>query len=282
MTVHRPVDEGDLRLGLQGAVFRPFLIVADDVLGLAPPDQAVRRRHDADRDAAQLGDRIQDAGAVVGDDVGVIAERLFLVKTEVRAFLIENPPAQRPVAAEGVAREEDLVLHGVGHDRFRPVHERRRKKLQGAAPQAERVALAHHPDAVAERVEPREHLPRPGRADDLHPRRQPPESLEQPGVVGLHVVDYEIIDPRQPAHLLELREILVGLGRGGQVDDRPFLVGDQVGIIGHPLLGDRPEAFKKVGRPVVDADPEDIRTDLSRRHDLTLLVGNWQAAQHHS
>jgi hypothetical protein len=82
-------------------------------------------------------------------------------------------------------------------------------------------------------------------------------------VVRLHVVDDDIVELGDIDDLVELVEEFIGLKGFGQINEGFFLIIDEVGVIGDSFSGDRPEAFEKIGRPVVHSNPIDIRSNFN-------------------
>jgi hypothetical protein len=75
-------------------------------------------------------------------------------------------------------------------------------------------------------------------------------------------------------YLIDLGEEFVGLKGLGQIDDGLFSVVNEIGIVGDPLLADRPQTLEEIGSPIVDPDPVAIRFDLNNCHQLPSLRKN--------
>ena len=80
------------------------------------------------------------------------------------------------------------------------------------------------------------------------------------GMVGLDVVDDEIIDRTAAQDALDALQILAEELGLDAVDQRDFLVVDQVRIVGN-AVGQRPQVLKQVRLAVVDAHPPDVLSD---------------------
>jgi len=85
-------------------------------------------------------------------------------------------------------------------------------------------------------------------------------------MVGLHVVDDDVIQLAQVGHVGDLGQELIGLQPLRQVNQRLLLAVDQIRVVGDAFLGDGPVPLKEVGRPVVDADPENAGSDFYSGH----------------
>ena len=98
------------------------------------------------------------------------------------------------------------------------------------------------------------------------------KGAQRSGVVGFHVIDDQVINfgginqRFQGSKIVFLENILA------KVDQNGFGAFDQIGVVGNAFLFDRPQAFKKFGPVVIDADPEDVITDLNWLHIGSLVV----------
>ena len=137
-------------------------------------------------------------------------------------------------------------------------------EAEGVAAQAERVAFldglraAFQGDAFEEL---REHLQGGGRGHKRHGRIFFQHPGHQRGVVGLHVVDDEVVGLALAERLGQVGLPGFALAAVGRVEDGDFLVEDDIGIIGHPF-GHYVLAFEEVDVEVVDPDEFDGRSDI--------------------
>ena len=76
-------------------------------------------------------------------------------------------------------------------------------------------------------------------------------------MVGLHVVDDEVVDGTVADDFLDILDELCEEVHLYGVDKAYFLVDDEVGVIGY-TVGQWPQAFEEVLVAVVDAHVEDV------------------------
>jgi hypothetical protein len=82
------------------------------------------------------------------------------------------------------------------------------------------------------------------------------------GVVGLHVVDKDIVQPPAVQNVLQILHKL-GLNRPvHRVEEDGLLVQQQVGVVGHPT-GDGVGRLKDGVLAVVGADPDQVIGDIA-------------------
>ena len=199
-----------------------------------------------------------DLGAVLAHDVEVVAPGLAV------PVLLRVQGAE---LAEGVRAEEDLLRALIAHHDLRPVDHGGGDEVQHVAAQGELVPLLHREGGGE--VQPRKVLPKEreglGSAHEFYFRPALHHRLNAGGVVGLDVVDDEVV--RLPAGqggvqiVQELRALVVVHG----VQDGHLLVQDHVGIVGH-AVGDHILALEKIDVVIVDADI----ADAVRHRDLLL------------
>ena len=131
--------------------------------------------------------------------------------------------------------------------------------------QPERVALLHLDQPLADAVEPFDHGEGLGVADDAHVGVEAPQRLDRRGVVGLHVVDDQIVDGAVADFAADVLEKAVAEVRLDRVDQRDLLADDQVGVVGDARR-QRPQRFEAGGRAVVDAYVADAGSDFRDVH----------------
>ena len=135
-------------------------------------------------------------------------------------------------------------------------------ELQGVTAEDELLPVGDGADVLRDTVERTEHLPRlrcaKKRALALQPRQRP----DGAGVVGLHVVDNDVVYLGQRHDRVDALEVLVGLESLCKVDEDVLLVPDEVGVVGHPRLRHGPDPLEQIGGPVVQPDPEDVWTNF--------------------
>ena len=109
-----------------------------DLFDVGAPDDAVARRDHLDRQVLERLEGRLCLTAVEREDVGVVLLGLVVEHGEV--VLVVEAAAGGEVLAEGVVREEDLLLGAVGDHAVGPVEHRGRHELQRALAEGERVA----------------------------------------------------------------------------------------------------------------------------------------------
>ena len=202
--------------------------------------------------------------AVFADDVRVVAAGLVEIVSVEVDLVIEEVPVQRAEAAERIRRQQQAVGLVIGHEHLGPVHHRRGHKLQRVAAGAERVALLDRADlpgeAVAEELD--DHVPGHGAAEHLHVGIAQDDLLDLGGVVGLHVVDDQIVERAAAQRVGDvLAEGMAHRGVGGIEQDGPF-VAEQVAVEAHALRHII-DALEHRQTAPVRADPCIIFIDLS-------------------
>jgi hypothetical protein len=85
-------------------------------------------------------------------------------------------------------------------------------------------------------------------------------------MIGLHVIDNDVIDIRDVDQLLDLGEELVSLVGFCQVDDGLLFIVDQVGIVRDTRVRDGPDSLEQIGGTVDDSDPIHIGCDFDSGH----------------
>ena len=229
----------------------------------------MRRSHDGDRCVCHLVDGLQDHGAELGHDIGEVTEGLFDIMIDIRALVIEDASPMRTEPAKGVTGKENPVGGLVGHHRFGPVHHGRSHKLHLSLPQGKRLTIAHDLDVLGDAIECSKFVPCLLGSNKCDPGSHLLETMEGARVIGLHVVDDEIVDFRKIGNLPDLTEELVGFERFGRIDDRFLLVPDEIGIVSHTFPGDGPHVLEKIGCSIIHPDPVNIRFDFHDWHDGT-------------
>ena len=267
VAVHRAVGDDCARLAFVAA---HAVVEVEDRGDFALPDGAVRRADRLGGQRTHLGERLLHRSAVFADDRGVVAPHLVPVAGGVE-LRVGDASVECAERAESVAREERLLLGTPGDHRLGPVDHRGHVEREGPAAQIERVALADLLRLGLDAVEAAEHVERLGVADDPHPGPDPAERGDRRRVVGLHMVDDEVVDLAvadfAPDVALQAvaERCLYGVDQGD-----PF-ARDQVGVVGDAARKG-PEPFEEVGGAVVDADVADAGTYFRNAHCLSCLI----------
>ena len=242
-------DEDALRLRL---VLAPGVVEPEVVPEVLGEDGAVERADRPDLEPRGLLEHRLHLRAVLADDAEVVAAGLARPALGV----LDVVGAE---LAEAVGGEEDLVRIVVGHEHLGPVDHRRRDEVQRVAAEGERGAVAH--DGVAavpvRAVEVLHHRERLGGGDDLRVGERLHERGDVGGVVGLHVLDDQVVRLARAEGLLDVVEPLVAEARVDGVHHGDAFVDDGVGVVGHAARN-AVLALEEVDVVVVDADVADV------------------------
>ena len=87
---------------------------------------------------------------------------------------------------------------------------------------------------------------------------------QRPGMVHLHVVDHDEVDPFRRKDLRDALEVLIPKALLHRVEEHHLFVHHEVGIVGGPPFGG--VAVKVPQLPVHDPHPEDPFSELDLRH----------------
>ena len=157
--------------------------------------------------------------------------------------------------AEAVGGEEDLVMDIVGHDDLGPVDHGRGDEGQGVLTQGEGVPLAHDNTAlgIVGAEEALHHLKCLGGGHHGGTRIALQELVHIGGVIGLHVLDDQVIGGPAAQLSRQVLQPLVGKMAVHGVHDGDLLIQDHVGIVGN-AVGNGVLALEEVHAVVVDAD----------------------------
>ena len=204
VSVDRGVGDDDgLLLGLVGC---PMDVFVDEPADVLAPHGAMERADGFNFNGCRFFQKRLDLRAVFADDVGVVAScvvepfglEVYLVRVQVAV--------QRAEGAECVGGVERLRRHIVGHHRLRPVDHGRHDERERVPAGTQRVHLTddHGAGLDVEREEVFDHCERFLIADDLHIGVAQNEVLHQCAVVGLHVVDDQIVERAAGEHVLDV------------------------------------------------------------------------------
>ena len=90
-------------------------------------------------------------------------------------------------------------------------------------------------------------------------------------VVGLHVVDNQIVGPPAFQNGFDIVHPLVGEILIDRIHDGNFLIEDRIGVVGH-TVGDNVLAFKQVDIMVIHADVTDIFCNGHKLSPFVILI----------
>ena len=266
VAVHGAIDDrGALRRLLAAhAVVKP-----DDFFhAVATVDGAVRRADHPDRQRSGLFEGSLHVDAEAGHDSGVIAARFVGVNAHVQ-LVAEDAAVERAVAAESVAGKGDAAGVLEGDHRLGPVHHRDRGEGQAVRAQRQRFAVLHFLRAHGRAIELPDQSQRLFVGDDGDVGVHLAQHADRAGMVGLDVVNDQIVHGAAADDALDALEIFAEKFRLDAVDQRHFSVVDQIGIVGD-AVGQRPQIFEERRFAVVDADPPDfVRYGNRLQHEKT-------------
>ena len=195
--------------------------------------------------------------AELADDAKVVAARLasppFRILDVVGAKL-----------AKAVGAKEHLVGGLVGEEHLGPVHVGSTDKRQAVAAQVEHVAIFDDHLALGEvGAKVVDH-----HAESAHARHDLRLGIalhkggNTGGVIGLHVMDNQIVGRTAIEHGLEVAEPLVDKASVDRIGDSDFIAQDNVAVVCHTVLGHVVLALEQVNVVIVDANVADILGDL--------------------
>ena len=218
------------------------------------PYRSVCRADIVDPHAGEFLQCLLHGHAVLAHDVRVVA--LHLVPINVAVHLAVYVCAvQSAEASEGVAREEHVLCDVERNHRLGPVNHRYHGERQLVCAERERVAVLHFYNLVflvAHVVVAAHHVERLLVAHDLCVGIILLDECERAAVVGLHVVDDDVVDRTvadDAAHVVyELREEVYFYC----VYERYLLVIDDIGVVAYAER-QGPETLKECFVAVVDA-----------------------------
>ena len=134
----------------------------------------------------------------------------------------------------------------------------------GVIAKGEGVPLFHLDELVAFNVESKlahEHK-RLGSGNDLHLGPADQDFLDGRAVVGLHVVDEQVVQGPVAQQVVQILQQLAADGPVHGVEQDGGLVQQQIGIIAH-TPGDGMDVFKQMGTVVVGPHPVQIISDTA-------------------
>ena len=255
---------GDQHALLLRGIARPELVFFDEPVEVLPPDKAVQRADQGDIERGGLFQRRLDLRAVLADDIGIVAARLVQMLAEEIGLVSKEAAVERAEGTESVGREEDLIGAVVAHHDLGPVHHRRHDEAELVAAGLQAVPFLDQNNALRqiEGEKLRQHGLDFRVADDLRLGIAGHQQLERGGVVGLHVVDDQIVERTSAQRIGDVFQKYAVHGLVHRVKQHGFLIQQQIGVVGH-ALGHAVHALK-AGKPaVVGADPDQILADFS-------------------
>ena len=262
VAVHGGVADGHgLVLGLVAA---PQVVLAQQVAQIAAPHRPVQGADGLNVQPRELFQGRLDLGAVFAHNVGVVAAGVLQpILVEVH-LVVEQGAVHRAEGAEGVGGEQDLLALLIADHHLGPVDHGGGVEAQGVLAQLQGVALLDHQGVAVhvEVVELANHLEGFGVAHNLQVGIVGQQHLNGGAVVGLHVVDDEVIQglvPQRGPHVLDELQRDGGVHR---VQQSGFLVQNDVGVVRHPP-GDGEEVLKQGQAAVAAAHPNDRVADVS-------------------
>ena len=208
--------------------------------------------------ALQLLEDGLDLAAVLADDVGVVPPGLVQVLPVEVGLVGVQGAGQGLEGPEGVGGEEDPLGDVVGEHDLGPVDHHGEDEAQGVLPGGDLVALLHLDDVLRpDVVEVLHHVEGLAVPDDGDVRPGLQDLGDACAVVGLHVVDHEVVQVPSVQRGAEVPPELGGDGCVAGVQEAGLLVPDEVAVVGDPL-GDGEGPLEDGGGAVVAADPVDV------------------------
>ena len=233
VSVDRGVGDDDgLLFGLVGC---PVDVFVDEPADVLAPHGAMERADGFNFNCRGLFQKCLYLRAVFADDVGVVASCVVEpFGLEVHLVCVQVA-VQRAEGAERVGGVERLRRHIVGHHRLRPVDHGRHDERERVPAGTQRVHLAddHGAGLDVEREEVFDHRERFLIADDLHIGVTQNEILHQRAVVGLHVVDDQIVERAAGEHVLDVFKENAAHRAVGGIQQHCLFIEQQIRVIAH-------------------------------------------------
>ena len=181
-----------------GRIAAPGEVLFHEPADVLSPQRPVQGKEIFDPEPRRLLEDVLHLHAVLSDDVDVVSSRIVQkVVLEVH-FIRPNAAAERPEGAEGVRREERTRRKIEAHHDLRPMHHGRKDELEGVPARRELVALLDEPLLPRAAAVIFEHSVYLLIADD-HSFGMAQEHLgERRGMVGLHVMDDDVVERSAP------------------------------------------------------------------------------------
>ena len=245
------------------AVGRPDVVQIDVVAQILCQHRAVEGADDGNVQTCGLLQQCLGLCAVLTHDADVVAAcfagPVFL-------------HIQRAELAEAVSGEQHLIAGIVGNNNLGPVDHRCGNEGQGVLAEAQGIALTDDDAAVSVvRAEKLLHHGKSlGRGNHHCFGISSQELMDVCGVVGLHVVDHQIIGLAVFKDGFNITQPFIGKVLVYGVHDGNLFIQNRIGIIGH-AVGDNILAFKQVNVMVVDTNVADIVCNGHNRSPFLIL-----------
>ena len=249
---------------LLGLIVGPELVLLDEVAQVPAPHEAVQGADHLDFDGCGLLQDGLDLGAVLAHDVGVVAAGLVHVVALEVHLIGKDAAVERAEGAEGVGGEEGLGGDLIAHHDLRPVHHGGHDEGELHLARGEHVALLHdlHAACGLEVEVLAQHDLDLAVADDGGFGIAAHQIAHGGGMVGLHVVDHEVVQLAAAQHVFQVLEELAADGAIHGVHHQRLFIVDEVAVVGH-AGGDGIDVLKQGQAAVLAADPGDAVTDFS-------------------
>ena len=239
-------------------------IMSHDVSQVLPPDGSVQGADHVHRDAIELLEDGLDLAPVLSDDVGVVPPGLVQVLPVEVGLVRVQRTGQGLERSESVGGEEDPLGDVVREHDLGPVDHHGEHEAQGVSAGGDLVALLDLQFVLGlDVVEVVQHVERLAVPDDgdLGPGLQ--DLGDARPVVGLHVVDDEVVQVPPVQGGAEVAPVLSRDGRVAGVQQAGLLVLDQIAVVGYTLR-DGEGALEDGCGAIVAADPVDVVPDGDR------------------
>ena len=209
----------------------------------------------------QLLQRILHGRAILADDIRIIAHHLEpeAVAVDLR---VDDSSVERTETAECVAGEEHVRRRFERHHRLRPVHHRREHKVQRVRPKLDGIAVFHLYPILFNAIKPLYHAEGFLVADNLYFRIIFLQQCQRTAVVGLHVVDDEVVDFPVAYHFADILDELGEKVHFHRINQAHLFVVDQIRVVAHAVR-QRPQSLEQVLVAVVHTDVVDFVCNFS-------------------
>ena len=223
----------------------------------------MQRADHLDFNRRRLAEQCLNLRAIFADNVREISARVGEVFGFEIDFVGKDVAVHRAERAERIRGVEHLVGCIVGHHRFRPMHHRRHYECERMPAGRERVHFLNEQRTAVhvEREELVNHLQCLRIADDLDLGMAQYQFLHRAAVVGLHMIDNQIIERSSIQRVLEVFKENITDAAIHRVQQHGLFIQQQIRVVRNTAR-DRVNIFKQRKSPVASANPDHIRRNL--------------------
>ena len=249
-----------------GLVAAPEIVLFNKIGKVLAPHGTVQRADEFDL-VKQTGGFLQQRlhlRAVLAHDVCEVAAGV-VDPVAVKVNLVrEESAVKRAERTERVSGEENAVRRVERNEHLRPVHHRSRQEGQGVSAEGQGRALLdlHALVALGREAELTHHRERLRGGNHLHAGIAQQNLLHGSAVVGLHVVNHEVIERAARQHVIEVLQQLAARRPVHRIKQHRLLVRQDVRVVRNPARN-RVDVLKESQPVIVRTDPVKILRNLA-------------------